>query len=66
MSGALASRTRPLLHIAAGTKFSLACGAHAGDVVGWGDGSKGQLGIGASAIEGRHDACLLLDRQRRW
>ena len=51
MSGALASRTRPLLHIAAGTKFSLACGAHAGDVVGWGDGSKGQLGIGASAIE---------------
>ena len=47
LSGALAARTAPLVRIAAGAHFSLACGVHADDVVGWGDGSKMQLGAGA-------------------
>ena len=44
LGGVLARRTSPLLHIACGAHYCLVAGAQADDVVGWGDGSKLQLG----------------------
>ena len=43
-SGALAGRKEPLLHIAAGAHFSLACGRRADDIFGWGENARQQLG----------------------
>ena len=44
LSGAMSSQPARIVHIAAGGNFSLACGAHATDIFGWGGAAHGVLG----------------------